>query len=284
MLRLLFTQNSKPLFMHRKILILFSTLLFAASLCAQVADSIGTKSSTAAEKPFASLKTSIEEMNEKAKRIKSLLIPAGMITYGFIALENDGLKNLDNRIKEEIWTEHPHRQITIDNYLQYAPAAAVYGLNAAGIKGKNNFRDRTMIYLLSNAVMGITVQSLKAVTRIQRPDGFGTNAFPSGHTATAFVAAEFLHQEYKDISPWYGIAGYAMATTTAYLRMYNNKHWFRDLAPGAGIGIISTKLAYWIYPSVKRKFFKNKPMNTIAMPFYQNKTIGFTLIHSFAVK
>lgn len=270
--------------MQKLFTILLLTLFNTALLNAQVTDSIRLGNSQIAEKPFESFKTSMAATNEKGKRIKSLLLPAGMITYGFIALENDGLKNLDNSIKEEIWTENPHKQITIDNYLQYAPAAAVYGLNAIGIKGKNNFRDRTMIYLLSNAMMGITVQSLKAITKIQRPDGFGTNAFPSGHTATAFVAAEFLHQEYKDVSPWYGVAGYAMATTTAYLRMYNNKHWFRDLAPGAGIGIISTKLAYWIYPSIKRTFFKDKPMNTLVMPFYQNKTVGFSLVHSFAGK
>jgi hypothetical protein len=259
-------------------------LIISVSVKAQVTDSTMLQSSVAAEKSFASLNTSLEEINEKGRRIKSLLLPAGLITYGFIALENDGLKNLDNSIKEEIWTERPHKPITVDNYLQYAPAVAVYGLNAMGIKGKNNFRDRTMIYLLSNAMMGITVQSIKSITRVQRPDGYGTNAFPSGHTATAFVAAEFLHQEYKDVSPWYGIAGYAMATTTAYLRMYNNRHWFRDLAPGAGIGIISTKLAYWIYPSIKRTFFKDKPMNTMVMPFYQNKTVGFSLVHSFAGK
>jgi hypothetical protein len=267
---------------------IFTTLLvtgtISVNLNAQVTDTSEFKSTADTIKPFTVLNQSPEEVTEKGRRIKSLLIPAGLIIYGFIALENDGLKNLDNSIKEEIWTKRPHKPITIDNYLQYAPAVAVYGLNAVGIKGKNNFRDRTMIYLMSNAIMGVTVQSLKAITKLQRPDGFGTNAFPSGHTATAFVAAEFLHQEYKDVSPWYGIAGYAMAITTAYLRMYNNRHWFRDLAPGAGIGIISTKLAYWIYPSIKRKLFKDKPMNTLVMPFYQNKIVGFTLVHSFAGK
>jgi membrane-associated phospholipid phosphatase len=138
-----------------------------------------------------------------------------------------------------------------------------------------------MIYLLSNAMMGITVYSLKKITRVQRPDGFGTNAFPSGHTATAFVAAEFLRQEYKDVSPWYGVAGYLAATATGALRMYNNKHWFRDILPGAGFGILSTRVAYWIYPAIKRKFFKDKPMNTMIMPWYQNGVGGISLLHAF---
>ncbi len=158
---------------------------------------------------------------------------------------------------------------------------AVYGLNAIGIKGRNNFKDRTIIYLLSTAITGVTVQSLKAITKVQRPDGFGTNAFPSGHTATAFAAAEFLRMEYKDVSPWYGVIGYLTATTTWILRMYNNRHWFRDILPGAGFGIVSTKVAYWIYPAIKKKFFKDKPMNTMILPYYQKGGGGIALVCNF---
>ena len=224
---------------------------------------------------------SLYKISQPKLPLKSLILPATFIAYGFVALNNKELLKLDKSIQYEIWTDNPHHPITVDNYLQYAPAAAVYALNGIGIKGKNNFKDRTMIYLMSNAIMGITVHSIKGITRIQRPDGDGTNAFPSGHTATAFVAAEFLYQEYKDISIWYGIAGYAAAITTAYLRMYNNQHWFRDLLPGAGIGIISTRVAYWIYPSIKQKFFKDKPMNTMIMPFYQDGGGGLSFVYNF---
>lgn len=248
---------------------------------AQIADSIPVKSSNAFQVKKPNLSENLYKINESNRRIKSIILPTALITYGFISLESDAMKSFDNQIKEEIWTEHPHNVIKADNYLQYAPAAAVYTLNAIGIKGKNNFRDRTVIYLMSNAIMGVAVQSLKDITKVQRPDGFGTNAFPSGHTATAFVSAEFLRQEYKDVSPWYGIAGYAAATTTAYLRMYNNRHWFRDLLPGAGIGILSTKGAYWLYPAIKRKLFKDKSMNTLVMPYYQNRGGGVAMVYKF---
>jgi hypothetical protein len=217
----------------------------------------------------------------KRKEVQSFIVPTAMIAYGFIALENDGLLKLDSKIKEQIWNDNPHHPIKIDNYLQYGPATLVYGLNMVGIKGKNRFIDRSIIYLIANSMMGITVQSLKAITKVQRPDGYGTNAFPSGHTATAFTAAEFLRLEYKDVSPWYGVAGYSMAIATAYLRMYNNKHWFRDLLPGAGIGILSTRAAYWLYPTIKKIFFKNKPWNTIVVPFYQNGAAGVSFSYSF---
>ncbi len=224
---------------------------------------------------------SIDFKKIKVQKLRSLIFPATMITYGFVALGSKALKNFDNELKEDIWIDHPHRTIKIDNYLQYTPAALVYSLNIIGIKGRHSLRDRTMIYLMSNAMMGITVNSLKMITRVQRPDGFGTNAFPSGHTATAFVSAEFLYQEYKNISPWYGVAGYTMAAATAYLRMYNNRHWFRDLLPGAGIGIVSTKIVYWIYPAVQRRIFKLRPSNTMVMPYYQNGVAGFSLVHTF---
>src|SRR5258706_10674407 len=85
-------------------------------------------------------------VKEENHKIKSLIIPAGLIAYGFTALGNNGLKTLDKTTRYELREEHPAFITKLDNYLQYSPALAVYGLNAFGIKGKNNFRDRTMIY------------------------------------------------------------------------------------------------------------------------------------------
>ena len=212
---------------------------------------------------------------------RSFVLPTFMIAYGITTLNSDGLTDINEKIKEEVWTESPHKRFHIDNYLQIAPAVAVYGLNIAGIKGKNNLRDRTMIYLISNVCMNATVFSLKNVTNKTRPDGSGNESFPSGHTAEAFASAEFLRQEYKDVSPWYGVAGYATAAATGLLRIYNNKHWLSDVVAGAGIGIASTKLAYWIYPAIKRKFFKDKPMNTFVMPYYQSGSAGVSMVYNF---
>ena len=222
-------------------------------------------------------------LQEKRKPfpVKQLVVPTVMVMYGLGGLKNDGIKKINTRLKDEIYTENPHRKSQLDNYLIFAPAATVYGLNALGIKGKNNFRDRSMIYLMSNLIMSGTIFSVKKFSHEQRPDNSNYFSFPSGHTAASFAGAEFLRQEYKDVSPWYGVAGYAMATTTAYLRMYNNKHWFSDVVAGAGIGIASTKLAYWLYPKIQHKLFKDKPLKTIAMPSFQNGSIGIGLVHKF---
>lgn len=215
-----------------------------------------------AEPLFIINNTIVKKQNTKAfkksEKLTGLIVPAALISYGFIALENDGLNRLDKNTNLEIREDHPVFITKLDNYLQYTPALAVYGLNALGVKGKNNFSNRTMIYSLCTLISTGAVLPLKKITKIQRPDESGFNSFPSGHTTTAFAAAEFLRMEYKDISPWYGIAGYAVATTTGALRLYNNKHWLSDIVAGAGFGILSTKLAYWVYPVIKRKFFKAK--------------------------
>ena len=212
---------------------------------------------------------------------KSLIIPTALIGYGIIGIESDGLKLFNSEIKEEL-NEHIDEKLTIDDFSQYAPFLSVYGLNAIGIKGKNNFKDRTIILGTAYLIMGTTVSGMKKLTAIERPDGSSKTSFPSGHTATAFMGAEFLYQEYKDISIWYGISGYLVATGTGFFRMYNDRHWFTDIVTGAGIGILSTKVAYWIHPWLKEKIFKNKKdTNGLVIPFYNGKEYGLGLSLSF---
>ena len=261
--------------------ICLALLIWTSTARSQQEDNLLAASDMNVLKNWVSSKNVLQKVRTKNEKVRSLKIPAVLITYGFLALENDNLKALNKSIKNEMKEDHPFFRTKIDDYLQYAPALTVYGLNAIGIKGKNNSRDRTMIYLLSNMMLTTTVFSIKKLSQQLRPDGSNYYSFPSGHTAEAFASAELLHQEYKNISPWYGAAGYAMAATTGYLRMYNNKHWLGDVIAGAGIGVLSTKAAYWIYPVVKRKLFKDKPMHTLIIPRYQKGIGGISLIYSF---
>ena len=212
---------------------------------------------------------------------KQLIIPVTLCTYGVIAIESDYLKSLNSEIREEV-KEHIDEKLTIDDFSQYTPLLAVYGLNALGIQGKNNLRDRSIIMGTSYLLMSASVMSLKKITSVERPDGTSNNSFPSGHTATAFAGAEFLWQEYKDVNIWYGISGYVVATGTGLFRMYNNRHWLSDVIMGAGIGILSTKIAYWMYPFVDKHIFRSKKDNTSAMvaPFYNGKQAGLGLLVS----
>jgi PAP2 superfamily len=212
---------------------------------------------------------------------KKLFFPVSLITYGVIAQKSKSLRQLDVSTKNTINEIYPGFHNKIDNYLQFAPGVSVYALNAFGIKGKNNFRDRTIIFAMSNIISTVLVKPIKYATKVIRPDGSSDNSFPSGHTTTAFVNAEFLRQEYKDISPWYGIIGYAAATATGALRVYNDRHWVSDVVAGAGFGILSTKIAYWIYPSIKKKLFNNKKSSALVLPYYQNNNIGLVAVYHF---
>ena len=141
----------------------------------------------------------------------------------------------------------PKFKTSVDDYLQFAPAAFATGLKVIGLPGKSaNVR-----YLASSGfsffIMAAFVNSIKYTANQMRPDNSTRNSFPSGHTATAFVAATILHKEYgTTISPLYSIAGYGAATATGIMRMLNNRHWMSDVFCGAGIGIMSTELGYLV--------------------------------------
>lgn len=227
-------------------------------------------------------------VNDSVKNLKfnykQLIIPTALIGYGLIGIESDQIKNFNSEVQEEV-TEHIDDKVTIDDFAQYAPAAAVYALNAFGDKGKNNLRDRSIILASSYLMMSVTVLALKSTTKVERPDGSSNNSFPSGHTATAFAGAEFLWQEYKDKSIWYGISGYLVAAGTGAFRIINNRHWFTDVAAGAGIGILSTKAAYWMYPFLNKKVFTKKEKEnketTLILPYYNGKELGCNLVIQF---
>lgn len=211
----------------------------------------------------------------------NLKLPATLIVYGFANLAIKPLREVDEEIKEELWTEHPHKLRHVDTYLQFVPAVAVFGLDALGVKGRHNVKEQSTILLMTEVINSGLIYPLKKITHQIRPDNSNNNSFPSGHTAQAFASAEFLRMEYKDVSPWYGIAGYTVAAATGYLRMYNNKHWFSDVAAGAGVGILSTRLAYFIYGKINHKVSGKNYSSNIIAPYYQDHVGGIHFLHRF---
>jgi membrane-associated phospholipid phosphatase len=68
----------------------------------------------------------------------------------------------------------------------------------------------------------------------------GNVSMPSGHTSAAFGFSASLAE---DVHPlWAKIGLYALATGTAWSRLYNNEHWTSDVVAGAVVGITSAKL------------------------------------------
>ncbi|MFI5453610.1 phosphatase PAP2 family protein [Pedobacter sp. UC225_61] len=228
------------------------------------------------------IKNITEEIKPERFRVVHFIAPAVLIGYGFAAVYNHGaLKELDVSTRYELQEDHPQFAAHVDDYAQFTPALAVYALNLSGIKGRHNMFDASMLYVTSAAIMGISTHFVKRGVHRIRPDESGNNSFPSGHTASAFAAAEFLYQEFKYKSPWIGYAGYFVATATGTLRMYNNKHWFSDVVAGAGFGIASTKLAYLVYPHVKRIFTTKNTTKLSVMPYRQDGANGLMASYTF---
>ena len=198
---------------------------------------------------------------------RTFILPVSLILYGFSSTgnKNENWGSMDIALKNHVQRNNPAFHTRVDDHLQYAPVVLVYLLNATGVKGKHDLRDRTMICLLSGAFTFTFVKTIKSVMKEERPDTQAPTSFPSGHTALAFSSAYFLHQEYKQQSPWYGVAGYTMAAGTGMLRILNNRHWLKDVVAGAGFGILSGQLAYLLYPKIKQWLFGEKKQQGMAM-------------------
>ncbi len=163
------------------------------------------------------------------------LIAAGLVVKG----EDDHFRSLRNDYLPEF-------RNGLDNYMQYTPGIVMLGLKAAGVKGRSSWGRMLVSDALAGLIMGGVVNTLKRTTNVTRPDGSDNHSFPSGHTATAFMTATMLTKEYGHISPWIGIGAYATATATGVFRVANNKHWLSDVLTGAGVGLLSTEMGYWL--------------------------------------
>lgn len=164
------------------------------------------------------------------------------------------VNNTNQRIKELRDNSIPSFHSRYDDWLQYAPAAVMVGLKAAGVSGRSSWGRMLTSDAFSVTAMAILVNTLKYSVKKERPDGSATNSYPSGHAATAFMTATMLSREYAGRSLWYSVGAYTAATAVSIGRLANNRHWAGDVLAGAGIGIISTELGYWIADQI----FKEK--------------------------
>ncbi len=227
-----------------------------------------------------SLNTNIMQVVGK-KSYSGFVIPAVCITYGVLAHNQTGLRRLDRSIHREV-SKHFTGRIHADDYIQYVPAVAAYGLDWLGVKAKHNLKDRTFLMASSYLFSTVSVQTVKRATHIRRPDGANTLSFPSGHTATSFVGAHLLYKEYKDVSSWVCVAGYLCAGATGTIRMLNRKHWLSDVVAGAGVGILSVEVSYLLLPVFQQLTgVKESQTNVAIAPVFGYRHIGVGLACSF---
>ena len=122
---------------------------------------------------------------------------------------------------------------------------------------------------------------MKSNIRVERPCG-ELRSFPSGHTAITMLSAHIMYKEYKDVSPWIGVGGYLIATTTGALRIINNKHWLSDVVMGAGIGLLSVEIGYLMLPLWHSVLgIKDSRKSFAAVPAVSSRSLGVGLVYQF---
>lgn len=150
------------------------------------------------------------------------------------------------------WSQQDgHTRFEIENYVQYAPHASVFLLKACGLESQHRWRDLVCLEGGASLLGFVLITGIKYSIREERPYPGVYNSFPSGHTATAFLGAEILRREYGEEYPAVAIAGYTVATGVGLMRIYNNRHWPCDVLAGAGIGILSASIMYWLSPYLR---------------------------------
>ena len=189
---------------------------------------------------------SIYQMKPLHATRKQLYAPSMLIFFG-LGANGNGKEDIKNEFVEERNEVIPSFKTCIDNYLQFSPIALTYGFEVLGIKPKTDVLNRSVILLTSELMMMASVTLLKNVSHTLRPDSSNYVSFPSGHTAQAFAAATLLSEEYGRRYQWVPYLSYGLASSVGLLRMANNKHYLSDVLVGAGIGILSTKMAYWAH-------------------------------------
>lgn len=169
-----------------------------------------------------------------------------------------------------------------DYGLALSPLAATWVMKVCGVKSRSTTR---RMLTANGLAVGLTIglsQTLRWSVTEERPDGSNTNSFPSMHASLAYMSATLLCREYGHISPWITIGGYTAATGTQMLRVKHNAHWMNDIFMGAGIGIVSTHLAYFLTDKIiGRKGINRMPLSTseqAQLLAWNNHPSGFRLI------
>jgi len=143
-----------------------------------------------------------------------------------------------------------------DKYLYYVEhlGDARYGLAICGalyLKGK--FEEEPK--LVKTAIMGVesmavagTISSLMKLSfgRLRPYKNKGAfvfkgpysksykSSFPSGHTTIAFALASVIAEQSDSF--WIKFISYGLASSVAFQRMYDDKHWLSDVVAGAILG------------------------------------------------
>ena len=205
-----------------------------------------------------------------------LIAPLTLVAVSSFGTWDKRAKEINTAIRDGLNDWRGDHRMHFDDYVQYLPAVSYLALGFTGAKARHSFGERLIALGTSYIAMGIMTNTVKYTVREPRPNNVEErNSYPSGHTATAFMGAELVRREY---GTGYGVAAYVVACGIGAMRIYNNRHWLNDVLAGAGIGILSAQIGYWLLPYTRRLFGfgRTKPaMALAAAPFYDYDTNAF---------
>nr|WP_230688297.1 phosphatase PAP2 family protein [Hymenobacter jeongseonensis] len=208
---------------------------------------------------------------------RALLVPTLLLGAGILTTKKLDWVETDEAAREEI-REHLATTTSLDNQLRYLPGVTALGLGLAGVEGRHSRVDQVLLAALAFTLNDAVTTQLKDRTHVKRPDGSNFHSFPSSHTSVAFASATFLHQEYGARSVWYSVGGYSVAALTGALRLAKDNHWLSDVLAGAGVGILSTQAAYWLYPQLQQPVQKILGNRAMVLPTYRAGAVGAVLV------
>jgi len=208
--------------------------------------------------------------------LKKSIVPVSFIGLSLIINNSNFEKRFQTNLRKKVGNNF---ESTIDNYLQFMPIVEMYSADILSMKAKNHWFDQTKYLLISNFISSTATHILKTRINKKRPN-CSHQSFPSGHTTVAFTNACVLYNEFKKISPVLAYSGYAFATTTGSFRIINNEHYLSDVLVGAGIGILSAELVYYLEPLKNFNPFK-KTRNITFVPQINKDDYGFYFAWNF---
>lgn len=186
-------------------------------------------------------------------KTKDFILPSSLCLTGVMIKQT----NFPLYLRDKVQNSSLRTHISIDDYTRYIPVVEMYISDIFYKKSKNEVFHQTKNYILARLLTSFATSRLKDWTQVTRPDGT-ERSFPSGHTSFAFTGATALYLEYRDTDKLIAFSGFAFATATGFMRITNNRHWISDVITGAGVGMLSTTLVWYINPFASWMPFKDK--------------------------
>jgi len=182
-----------------------------------------------------------------------LIIPGAFLVYGGLKPVINAIPQLDENIMNGIQEHHANFHSGAEDYIMWAPSASIYIMDALQVKTQHTFKDHLLIEGGSVLITGGLGLGMRIISGNIKVYNEGDTKFPSGHTANAFRGAEIFHQELKQKHPVISYGGYIIATGVGLLRIYGKQHYLTEVLAGAGLGILSTKITYWLFDKIKKE-------------------------------